>query len=92
MDAVAVDRRPPNRMHEEAETEPPRPTAEAENSDVHAATSLLSFSWSSCATVIVGLRENRNQEGTHRFYRFRNAAARSHAPFLSGAAVSIDQM
>jgi hypothetical protein len=27
-------------------------------------------------TVVVGLRENMNQEGTHRFYRFRSAAAR----------------
>jgi len=43
-------------------------------------------------TVKLGLRENRTQEGTHRFYRFPHAAARPHAPFLSGAAVSIDQM
>ena len=43
-------------------------------------------------TVSRGLRENRTQEGTHRFYRFPHAAARPHAPFLSGAAVSIDQM
>ena len=40
-------------------------------------------------TVSTGLREIRNQEGTHRFYRFRSAAARpTHrfyrvAPFLS---------
>ena len=26
------------------------------------------------ATVVCGPRENRNQEGTHRFYRFRTAA------------------
>ena len=43
-------------------------------------------------TVSRGLRENRTQEGTHRFYRFSHAAARPHAPFLSGGAVSIDQM
>ena len=43
-------------------------------------------------TVSRGLRENRTQEGTHRFYRFPHAAARPHAPFLSGGAVSIDQM
>ena len=38
---------------------------------------------------MAGLIENRNQEGTHRFYRFRSAAARpTHrfyrvSPFLS---------
>jgi hypothetical protein len=43
-------------------------------------------------TVIVGLRENRDLEGTHRFYRFRTPVRRPHAPFLLGGAVSIHQM
>ena len=38
-------------------------------------------------TVMVGHREIRDLEGTHRFYRFRTPLRGRHAPFLSGLTV-----
>ena len=43
------------------------------------------------AQLIAGIEKAGSRGCAHRFYR-SHAAARPHAPFLSGAAVSIDQM